>query len=235
MDREESLIKQYLEHKGFQDIKYEPDGNIPPDFLVGGRVAVEVRRLNQHIDVNGTGCVPLEKLEYSLIRKIHRLISEFSSENFEHTSFVSVSYSRPLGDDSLRVQQVKSVLEKHLEIVPQHKTYKVCEGLELEFIPSSKKLEKVYSLGGEIDLDEGGFVIPNITENLQIVIEEKGKKIEPHREKYPVWWLALVDYIGYGRIDFQHVDQVKKTVGQKLGWDKIVLVAPEDPRCAIEI
>jgi len=27
---------------------YEPDGNTPPDFLVNGTIAVEVRRLNQN-------------------------------------------------------------------------------------------------------------------------------------------------------------------------------------------
>ncbi len=66
MNREESVVRQYLEHVGFQDIKYEPDGNIPPDFLVGGRVAVEVRRLNQHFNTEGKDAETLERLEYSL-------------------------------------------------------------------------------------------------------------------------------------------------------------------------
>jgi hypothetical protein len=235
MKREEFIIKQYLEHKGFQDIKYEPDGNIPPDFLVDGRIAVEVRRLNQHINDKGESFVPLEKLEYSLIPRIHKLINEFSCENFEYTSFVSIIYSRPLVCDRLIIQQVNKILEKHLRYLHQRKLYEVCDGLKLEFIPSSEKLENVYSLGGDMDLDEGGFLIPNIIKNLQIVIAEKANKIEPHRKKYSVWWLALVDHITYGSLESQYIGQVNKLIGQKFSWNKILLVAPEDPSDAIEI
>jgi hypothetical protein len=48
MDQSEQLAKQYLCALGFESIVYEPDGNIPPDFLADDRVAVEVRRLNQN-------------------------------------------------------------------------------------------------------------------------------------------------------------------------------------------
>jgi hypothetical protein len=44
MDSAESEAKKYLK-KIFTDIVYEPDGNIPPDFLCDGYLAVEVRRL----------------------------------------------------------------------------------------------------------------------------------------------------------------------------------------------
>jgi len=49
MDSSETLAKEYLRFLGYTDIIYEPDGNIPPDFLVNGRIAVEVRRLNQNL------------------------------------------------------------------------------------------------------------------------------------------------------------------------------------------
>jgi hypothetical protein len=48
MDQSEKVAYQYLSSCGFRDIVYEPDGNIPPDFLVNDSVAVEVRRLNQN-------------------------------------------------------------------------------------------------------------------------------------------------------------------------------------------
>ena len=34
-------------------VTYEPDGNIPPDFLLDNRIAVEVRRLNENMNVGG--------------------------------------------------------------------------------------------------------------------------------------------------------------------------------------
>jgi hypothetical protein len=48
MDDSEKLANDYLSRLGFQDIVYEPDNKNPPDFLADGRIAVEVRRLNQN-------------------------------------------------------------------------------------------------------------------------------------------------------------------------------------------
>ena len=48
MDSSENIVFAYLSHLGFQEVVYEPDGNVPPDFLLDGRIAVEVRRLNQN-------------------------------------------------------------------------------------------------------------------------------------------------------------------------------------------
>ncbi len=51
MDRTEKLVSEHLAHRGYKYVVYEPDGNIPPDFLVDGSIAIEVRRLNQnHFD-----------------------------------------------------------------------------------------------------------------------------------------------------------------------------------------
>jgi hypothetical protein len=47
MDASESLVRDFLLQRGYADIVYEPDGKVPPDFLIDGRIAVEVRRLNQ--------------------------------------------------------------------------------------------------------------------------------------------------------------------------------------------
>ncbi len=50
MDTSERIVWEYLLHRGFRDVVYEPEGKVPPDFLVDNRVAVEVRRLNQNED-----------------------------------------------------------------------------------------------------------------------------------------------------------------------------------------
>ncbi len=49
MDNSERLVEHYLRSLGYLDIVYEPDGNVPPDFLVNRHIAVEVRRLNQNV------------------------------------------------------------------------------------------------------------------------------------------------------------------------------------------
>lgn len=48
MNPTEALALSYLKSVTLGEVVHEPDGNIPPDFPVDGRVAVEVRRLNQN-------------------------------------------------------------------------------------------------------------------------------------------------------------------------------------------
>jgi hypothetical protein len=45
---EEELAQHYLVSLGLGQVVYEPEPNLPPDFLINGTVAVEVRRLNQN-------------------------------------------------------------------------------------------------------------------------------------------------------------------------------------------
>ena len=40
MDGSEEVVYQYLAARGFTDVVYEPDGQVPPDFLVNGRIAI---------------------------------------------------------------------------------------------------------------------------------------------------------------------------------------------------
>lgn len=48
MDRSEGFARVHLHHRGFDDVVFEPSPNEPPDFLINGKIAVEVRRLNQN-------------------------------------------------------------------------------------------------------------------------------------------------------------------------------------------
>jgi hypothetical protein len=71
MKPEEKLAAAYLRHLGYVDVVHEPDGNVTPDFLVDGRIAVEVRRLNQNFH-SKRGYEGLEIAEMSL-KKINKI------------------------------------------------------------------------------------------------------------------------------------------------------------------
>src|SRR5215471_10027052 len=53
MNKDESIAETFLKSLGLGTVTYEPDGNIPPDFLLDNRIAVEVRRLNENLNVGG--------------------------------------------------------------------------------------------------------------------------------------------------------------------------------------
>lgn len=54
MDASEAIVKKSLKHMEFQSVVYEPDGNVPPDFLANGRVAVENHFASAKIMTLGT-------------------------------------------------------------------------------------------------------------------------------------------------------------------------------------
>ena len=82
MDRSEQIVSEYLLHRGFRDVVYEPDGNTTPDFLIDGRIAVEVRRLNQNEDTPN-GHRGLENITIPLQAKIGALLKTLGPSNGE--------------------------------------------------------------------------------------------------------------------------------------------------------
>lgn len=77
MDAAEAIAKTYLKRIAFVNVVHEPDGNVPPDLLCDGRIAVEVRRLMQ-LDSRVTerpkglleGSIPLQARIQNLLETI---------------------------------------------------------------------------------------------------------------------------------------------------------------------
>src|SRR4051794_7461292 len=96
MDKSEAHVAKFLTHRGYTDVKYEPDGNIPPDFLVDGRIAVEVRILNQNYP-SGKSSEGLEETAIPLWDGMKKLVSLLGSSGEHGSWFVFYDFKRPLG------------------------------------------------------------------------------------------------------------------------------------------
>lgn len=80
MDETELRAHQALLHMGYSEanIVYEPEKNQPPDFLVEGKFAVEVRRLNQSYS-DEHGSQDLERISTPLWNNLRDLVNSHSS------------------------------------------------------------------------------------------------------------------------------------------------------------
>ena len=96
MNKEERIVKAYLRSLGFKDIIFEPDGNIPPDFLIDSRIGVEVRRLNQHFFTKGE-VRGLEETRIPLFKLVESSLGEFDSQYNGLSYWVSIRFHRPVG------------------------------------------------------------------------------------------------------------------------------------------
>jgi hypothetical protein len=228
MNQSERLIKDYLAHAGYSEVVHEPDGNHPPDFLVNGRIAVEVRRLNQNVEL-GTERRGVEEIAIPLNRSVRKVLASLGPPVDNRSWFVC--YSVP------RLFQLNKDFERSLRTTLSHavvsgieegQSVPVARGFSLRLYRASHSHPTRFLLGGWTDHNTGGFVVAELARNLTICAAEKTEKIARVRSKYPEWWLALDDRIGYGSLDSNDREQLRTVFRAEAPWDRIILVNPMD-------
>ena len=227
MDFSESVVYKFLLSCGYENIEYEPDGNVPPDFVINRDTAIEVRRLNQNYDTNGN-YEGLEEVSIPLESKVHDILESFNEVQFTNSWFISFSFKRPLTDIK---KELKSFLEEFLEKdLPNHKTIKAkldC-GLEIILYPSEKRLPQPFLLGAWNDMDSTGWVYEQYRKNINLCINEKAEKVNRNKiQEYAHWWLILVDMIELDCLRRHEKEWLDKVVNLEHNWEKVILLDPE--------
>jgi len=235
MDGSEKAAKDHLVYLGFEGIVYEPDGNVPPDFLVNGTIAVEVRRLNQNEDT-GSRFRGLEETAIPLQTRIGNLLKSLGPPKSGFSWFVHYSVRRPVPDWDVLRPAIREYLIAFRDdrLAVRSTTFTVAECIQVELIRASNAHTTCFVSGGYTDHDSGGWVFEETRKNLRLCIAEKTQKIAHVRDKYPEWWLILVDRIGYG-VDDCDRQLFHKHLGIKHSWDKVILLNPLNHRSAFEV
>jgi len=236
MDDSERLAEQYLQSLNLGEVIYEPDGNIPPDFLVDGRIAVEVRRLNQNYESSDGSRQGLEQLAIPLRKRFKTHLPSLGRSLNEECWYVAIDFRRPLEEWRTLRPLVDAELRAFMALpVRTQSTLRITPNLSLDLHRSGKDHGSFFSLGASSDDDSGGWVMSEVERNLRLCITEKARKIEPYRSKYAVWWLVLADHIDYAmEADDRPVfrSEVMPRISHR--FNKIVLIDPRDYRCAFE-
>jgi len=228
MDESEKLVAQFLAYKGFQKIFYEPDGNIPPDFLVDGRIAVEVRRLNQNVTSKNGNFEGLEETAIPLWHKVNKLVLSMGLSLNQESWFVCIDFHRPV--DSWK--KLESKIRLALNIFRRNPSRSNCTliispSFQIDILRAGKVHDTFFLMGGSSDDDSGGWVLAEIEKNLKLCVAEKREKIKHVRSKYDEWWLVLPDHIGYG-LDEIDKEQFRESISLEHDWDKVILLDPRN-------
>ncbi|MXP64097.1 hypothetical protein E0493_12155 [Roseomonas sp. M0104] len=226
MKPDEKLAFRYLTSLS-SDVLYEPDGNVPPDFLLDGHVAVEVTRLSQRYR-QGDRDRSLEETAIPLGDRMYRLLTSLGPSSGQ-SWFVSWHFSRPIPDWKNLRPTLGGILQNFMQD-DQRRAFslRTIENFELDVFPASGKHADFFVPAGYDDSQSGGVVVAEIIRNLELRLLEKANKIAAFRSRYPAWWLILPDYIGTGlREDDQQT--VREIFSVREPFNRVILLDPTDP------
>jgi hypothetical protein len=214
----------YLQHLGYTDIQYEPIANKTPDFLINGRIAVEVRRLN--INIRGKG---IEEYECPFIDSFSKILANQEGYPRSETWFIDVTILGEFPEFSDVRQNYVNALRRFA--LSSNRTNSIIySGTDaiLEARRASIVEPSFYVLGG---YDPScGWVLADMERNIEHCARDKAGKINDVRSRYTIWWLALVDHISRATCD---VDELRSAVQNLHGWDRILIISPLVPSSGI--
>lgn len=225
MNKEEKIAETYLINSlGFRNVVFEPDGNSPPDFSIDGRIAIEVRRLNQHYFTkdNAQG---LEEDRFRLFKLIRSSLKEFNSQYKGDTYWVQIKFRRPVGKGPTVKKAIRKALTGFLN---QPHAFpcdiKVINNICFSIFCSKPPVKgTVFQFAGGGDEESGGFVLAQFKKNFDHCVEEKSEKIRCHYHEYASWWLILVDKIAYS-FDDREKSKIKSMVSVNSCWEKVIVL-----------
>lgn len=240
MDGSEKLVEEYLKSLGFGDVRYQPDGNVTPDFLVDGRIAVEVRRLNSnYFNDGGEWQVGLEKAAKPLWRHVREYLTGLGPAPASGQSwFVSFRFGRPVPAWKPLRRALDGVLRpfmSHPIQQPFERQLDVPGELRIRVFKSPIRKQAFFALLGASDMDEPSWLIEKIERNLNYCIAQKSLKIKAFRAKYPEWWLILPDHIGYSLYDLDQRILLEKSIKNPGAFDQIMLLDPLKTNRAFQV
>jgi hypothetical protein len=232
MDEAEQLANLYLCGLNLGPVVFEPDGNIPPDFSVGGHIGAEVRRLNQNF-VNPDGLTEgLEEVSVPLWQRLRSLFHSLGPSVNGECWYVSLDYRRPLGRWKPLEAKIRLELRAFMRAsVRTRMCISISPNLTLDLHQAGKDHGTFFRLGASADADSGGWVMAEVEKNLRFCIAEKEKKIAPYRERYEEWWLVLADHIDYS-METSDREVFRTTVMPNIthSFQRIVFIDPRDHR-----
>jgi len=234
MNKEEKIAENYLMTSGYQNIIFEPDGNVPPDFSIDRTIAIEVRRLNQHYfnkdKVNG-----LENDRIPLFKLLEASLNKFDSQYKGNSYWISIRFSRPIPNGKTAQKAIINSLKHFLNNpCPLPIWIHVTETISLHISESYPVENKVFRFALGVDRESGGFVLSEFKKNFNYCMKEKSEKIKPYYNNYDSWWLILIDNIAYG---FSATDktEIKSMIIVNSLWEKIIVLNSQNGHNLLEI
>ena len=231
-DAAEQAALRYLESTCPGTIGHEPDRNVPPDFAIDGRVAVEVRRLN----VNEIGPGRLRGLDQTarpFLDRFRTLLASYGRAA-DTAWWVGIEFRRPLPPWETLGPAAHGLLEEFIADPTLRSERRALDrSVRAELLPRSAPARRTFQLAWATDGDAEGARIPLMERNVKCCIRDKTAKVLPYRARYPVWWLVLVD-VTFG-LDRQEQCVFGEQSRIRHNWDRVLVLNPAVPALSFDL
>ncbi|HRJ33983.1 MAG TPA: hypothetical protein PKY51_10545 [Fimbriimonadaceae bacterium] len=228
----DSELKAYqvLRAMGFSEIDYEPVPNSTPDFLMNGRIGVEIRRLNsiEFEKANEDGLID------SVSKKAGTLLQEYGQPGTQ-SWWVLLLMKPPVPTWRDLKKKLRNLLQRFLASEERYPGVILeDESLRVEVLPFEFDADRCF-LGPDVNIaSTGGWAIAEMLEAIPRFAHEKLKKREHCRCHCDEWWLMFEDRISFG-LRAQDVSRLRTLLPPIEGWDRVVCFRPYGTPSWIEL
>ena len=230
MKPEEQVVFHHLKKLYGENVVFEPDGNITPDFAVNSSIGVEVRRLNQYF-FKGEPPIGLEQISFPLINAFTKTAEKLNSLYTGISYWVDIDYKRSL---STKIHKTKKNMERDMELALKNFLdlqvsdfpYEISVNSEIifTFYESNPGNGKLFPALSSFDSDAGGENISVYVENIRHCITEKSFIVSKRLDKYHEWWLYLVDNMEFG-LNANEITKVVKMIDNIGNFNTVVVLS----------
>lgn len=243
MKTEERIAASYLQNLNLGNVVFEPHGQTTPDFVIDGRIAVEVRRLNQYYQGDGSQPpVALENLAHTVTSIVTSAVESFGPplpddghgpRNWGIYYTYERTGSKPKGlDQAIRkaLDSIKNNRATGLQNV------QLIDGFTMYIAPYPILKPQMFTVIGDGDQNSGGMLMNIYQESLDLAVAEKWGKVSrsPHYATYTEWWLVLIDTVGFGMDEYDR-GMFLGQVSVDPGFQRVVLVPPGATSEAVDV
>jgi hypothetical protein len=227
-NEDEIIACEFLKSLDMGAVQHEPDGNVTPDFLLDGRIAVEVRRLNQNYTLPGGRIEGFGNVAASAWQTMEKILRDFGPPAVAGECWnVLIQFRRPLNWKTLKPGVIAQLKRFQMSDPRGEVSFKFGENLQLDLLQTRRNLSQFFTLLGGGNAESGGNVMALVEENLRHCVAEKENKVARVRVRYNEWWLVLIN-----RIDLNMEAEDYRNFGKDFNppmqhhFGKIILVDP---------
>ena len=249
---DERLAKTWLDSQGYSRI--ERPKKDPPDYVVDGDFAVEVRRLNQRIEVDGR-TENEENPRIALHQTIERTLTKIGSPGGERGWVVNCEYdfTKPLPSKKVVEAQIRDALSAPTQ------PYNTISQLNEEYLNYDKHADELDLLNHphlclrcgiclelhEILMPSPRFLLQNVSDgegigvayelisNIPHYVIEKASKVKNANniDDYEKWWLLLVDHVCHlpiASLGESELQALRESIQDRDIWSRIIIISSKN-------